>query len=494
MNSVINISDVLSGINLLLPEIFLLFTALVVLISGLAFRKSISCNALASISLAGSVLSFSILLIRFSPGIHKMVFSGMLYYDTWTAYFKILIFTSLIIAIVFSIIRKEQAIVNTEYYTILLVLSAALMFLTLASNLLSIYLSLEFVSICSYILSAFRFNKESAEGSLKYILFGIFSGAVMLYGISLLYGLSGSLELFSHDFLANLSQAQPVALWFAVILTTAGFLFKIAAVPFHQWAPDVYQTAPIPVTAFFSTAPKIAGFALFYKFSYMLITYLPAAGIYVKFLSVIVFISLTVGNLAALWQQNAKRILSYSSIAHSGFILMTLLTVNNLSVKALMFYLAVLIPMNFAAFIMVDKLVSKSGSERIDSFNGLGKAFPVAGILMVIIMISLTGLPPTAGFYAKFMVFSSVWETYQVTQEKYYLYLLLFGILNTLPALFYYLKIPFVMFFRKAENNESLLTYSISASDIFVSLLSVPLLIFFLKPDWLTSIIQTFLP
>jgi len=385
-----------------------------------------------------------------------------------------------------------------EFYVVLcgLLLGASLM--ALSVNLLMLFLSIEVVSISSYILTNFNFDKKSAEAGIKYLLFGGISSGLMLYGMSLLYGFGGSLYL-GPELVQGLSELSfaPVAL--ALVLAGAGFLFKISAVPFHIWAPDVYEGAPTPVVAVFSVVPKLAGLAVILRYT-AFIQVLSEQLLLLDWqwvLSVVAIITIVVGNFAALSQRNAKRMLAYSSIAHSGFLLVGVIAYSEYGLSSTMFYAGIYLFMNFAAFLIVRMISRSTGREYIHEYQGLGKQFPLVGVLMLLVMISLTGLPPTAGFTAKLLIFSSLWQTYQVSGSTMMALLLLIGLLNTVVSLFYYLKIPYFMFFKEKQEDEAADDSPIfdkirmlAGEQILAVLLVLPLLLLFFKADWLLNLIN----
>jgi NADH-quinone oxidoreductase subunit N len=360
--------------------------------------------------------------------------------------------------------------------------------MAMAANLLMVYLSLELVSIASYILATFKNDKKGAEGGLKYLLFGALSSGIMLYGMSLLYGFTGTLSFVEVNFFIDLLAINQLPVLLALFLTIGGLLFKIAAVPFHIWAPDVYESSPTPVVAFFSVAPKAAGFAVLGRFlsNIHLIGYGHFAAIK-EILILIAILTLTIGNLSALWQRNAKRMLAYSSIAHAGFILAGLLALNSLGLQSVLFYLAVYLFMNFAAFLLIDAIQHHQHTEEIKQYKGLGLINPLLGIAFLVVMIALTGLPPTAGFTAKLFIFSALWQAYQSSGDTLVLLLFVVGLFNVAIALFYYLRIPFYMFFRNGKelNVINLGIYTI----LLLIILILPVFLFFFKAEWLMNII-----
>lgn len=380
-----------------------------------------------------------------------------------------------------------------EYHALVLSLVLGAMLMSMTTHLLLIYLAIELVSISSYILTSFRFNRQGVEGGLKYLLFGAVASAIMLYGISLLYGFTGTLDFASPNFQMSLLSLNIAAmpLLLASFLTLAGFLFKLSAVPFHFWAPDVYESAPVSVAALFSVVPKLAGLALLIRFLQYFhessILFVSVHFDWQLVLAVLAGLSMFIGNLAAVFQQDAKRMLAYSSIAHTGFLMTGVLAYSALGLRSVLFYGAIYLIMNFAAFLLVKMLGERTGEYQIKSWSGLGRRFPFVGAALVLVMIALTGLPPTAGFTAKLLVFTSLWEGWQQGGNSVLGYLLLAGVVNTIIALFYYLKIPYFMYFKEAAPVHESAGRLQLADRLMLSLLTGLLLLFFLKADWLLN-------
>jgi NADH-quinone oxidoreductase subunit N len=421
------------------------------------------------------------------------LFLGMLLVDKTAVFFKALFLLSLLLTLLLSLVnqRKDTSIAyskNGEYFALLVALTLGLHLMAIAVNLLMVYLSLELVSVASYILATFKDDKKGAEGGLKYLLFGAMSSGIMLYGMSLLYGFTGTLSFTSPDFYSHLWAIDPIPVLLALFLTIGGLLFKIAAVPFHIWAPDVYESSPTPVVAFFSVAPKAAGFAVLLRLLSDISLFGTGSFSTMKdILIVVAILTLTVGNFSALWQKNAKRMLAYSSVAHAGFILTGLLAVNELGRQSVLFYLGVYLFMNFAAFLLIDIINHHYRTEEIKQYKGLGLTNPLLGVAFLIVMIGLTGLPPTAGFTAKLFIFSALWQAYQSSGNALVLLLFVLGLFNVVVALFYYLRIPYYMFFRsrKELNVINLGIYTLT----LLVILMLPVFLFFFKPDWLMHII-----
>lgn len=484
------LSEITGNISVLTPEIALVAAFIVILLADL-FIKSSKASILGTLALIGIGVTgyFEVQQAIALQTIKTISFQHMLSLTPMAVFFKLVFLVSALLAVIFSLYSENLKKNHFgEFLSILFLIVTGLNFLVISQNLLMIYLSVEFVSIGSYVLATFAFNKTGSEAGLKYFIFGAVSSAIMLYGMSLLYGLSGTLELGDTLFTALQNPNTPIVA-LAIFMTAGGFLFKIGAFPFHTWVPDVYQAAPTPVTAFFSVAPKAAGIAVLFKILYPLSPNVFAYEAMLPTLVIIASLTLAIGNFSALKQWNAKRLIAYSSIAHAGFILYALLTVSALGTFAITYYIATYVIMNFAAFILVDILSNQTGSEDVRNFAGMGIKFPFIGLIFVITLVALTGLPPTAGFYAKLFVFTSVWETYQQTGNSLLIFVLVFGIFNAVISLYYYLKIPYIMFFKKSESPT---VGNISrGSIILATILSVLIIWIFLQPEWLTKYLNT---
>jgi NADH-quinone oxidoreductase subunit N len=493
------LSQILQNLGLFLPELLLSTSFLVLILIDLVLHQDLKKkHQMVKDALQANhflmILSVIIILVainftvkQFYDTNDSFLFSKMMILDSKAITFKFLILITTIFVLGHIYVTKKDFI--GEFYILILSMVLGLCLMTMSLNLLMIYLSIEIVSIASYVLTAIEKNKKGLESGLKYILFGATSSAVMLYGMSLLYGMTGTLDIASPDFSRGLTQIDVVASTVAIVLTISGFLFKLSAAPFHVWTPDVYESAPTPVVAFFSVAPKIAGFLVAIRFYSAIPDQLQ------NITAVLALASITFGNFSALWQTNAKRMLAYSSIAHTGFILIGLVSMSQLGMNAIVFYLVIMLFTNLAAFLLIDFVQLSVISNQhpitntpITNFNGLGRINPFYGIMMLIVMVSLAGLPPTAGFLAKLNIFTALWETYQTSNESILLWLFIFGLLNTAVSLFFYLKIPFMMFFREpAENQE----FELTSKQYFLAIILVlPILILFFKADWLMDLVS----
>jgi NADH-quinone oxidoreductase subunit N len=378
-----------------------------------------------------------------------------------------------------------------EFYAYLLALLIGLNLMAKSANLLMLFVALELVSIASYLLTAsLKYQRGAIESGMKYILYGLLASGVMLYGMSFLYGFGGSLSFTDPVFWTNLASLQPAFFIVIFMLTLAGFLFKVAAAPFHFWAPDVYEGAPVPVVAFFSTAPKIAGFVVIIRFLLQISAHVSGAlqTQMVLLVGGIALLTLVIGNFTALWQRKARRLLAYSSVSHAGFVLAALAALAANSVEAVLFYLTILLFMNFGIFLIVQVFEEKLRITEIKELSGLGKDYPAIGILSIIFLISLTGLPPTAGFTGKLLLFTNIWQNYTVSGNNLLLTLLLACLLLTGVAFFYYIRIPYFLFFKRnlSEGKKVLL----GRENFVLSLFALPLLVFFFQPAWLADLIE----
>jgi NADH-quinone oxidoreductase subunit N len=489
-----SISNVLDSIPYFIPEIVLAALFIVVLITDLLFgiNSEKLCRVVAC---AGMILVLEkdlgqIPLVFANGQVNGyFLFSEMLLVTRTAINFKLVIDVLSIILLLYIGWDKRLGTHTkrlSDLYTIVIGSIFGLHLMVMAVNLLSIYLAIEMVSIASYLMVAYRSeNTLSTEAGLKYVLFGAASSAIMLYGISLLYGFTGSLNLFSGNLIPGLLQINPLAASFALILVLIGVGFKLSFVPMHFWVPDVYEGASTPVTAYLSTLPKIAGFALLINFLTPFIYFAKWTAFDFRLvLAVTGIITMIVGNFAAVLQTNIKRMLAYSSIGHTGFALMAIVTFTSSGISALLFYLAVYSLANIGALALATYFTNTAAAEDMDSYRGLGLKFPAASVCFVIVLISLTGLPITAGFTGKLFVFSAVYGVYQQNHNTWLLLLIVTGALTTVVSLFYYIKIPLNLFLKRKEIiiNTPVTSNSIVFLAITVSFLLILLGIF---PDLL---------
>lgn len=481
------LDNIFNSLSFFIPEVLLSFAFLGLIIIDLFQHKSTDkVNARiwmlhsTLVVLAINFYQVAQQFLLFEEGL--FLFNKMLFIDAKAILFKCLIAISGLLTLIHIYVTKKE--VKSEFYILFVGLTLGLNILTMAINLLMIYISLETVSIASYLLASLKKDRFSSEAGLKYLLFGVAASAVMLYGMSLLYGITGTLNVANPEFSRGISLINPVVVYVAIFLTISGFLFKLSAVPFHVWTPDIYQAAPPHLVAFLSVAPKIAAVLALMRLYFALPTDLKTATCVISGLSILV------GNFTAIWQKDAKRLLAYSSIAQVGFILIGLAVLSENSMNALVFFLIIYLFSNHLVFLMVD-IVGENFNENYDltKYIKLGYKNALLGILLVLVMISLAGLPPMAGFFAKFNIFSAMWESYQNSGNQSLLFLLVFALINTAISLFFYLKIPYLMFFKKSEDeipDKINITIEQWALLIF---LTTPLLLFFFKADWLMNLL-----
>jgi NADH-quinone oxidoreductase subunit N len=368
-----------------------------------------------------------------------------------------------------------------EFTALLLTICIGISLMAATRNLLMAYLAMEMVSLSSYVLTGFkRANLFSHEAALKYVIYGGVASGVMVFGISLLYGLTGSTSFTA--IAAALGQGGPVlaagkagmlGAIISLIMILTGLCFKIAAVPFHMWSPDVYQGAPTPFTGFLSVAPKAAGFALLLRF---LMAILPQAGAELKesmllILGLISAFTMTLGNLTAINQSNIKRLLAFSSIAHAGYMLMGVVLIDQVGAGAVLLYLGIYLFMNLGAFAVVQIVADKLGSEEISAYKGLGYKAPLLGVLLSVYLFSLAGLPPLAGFIGKFFLFAALIKN----GGFWYMALAVVGILNSIVGLFYYTRVMREMYMR-GNDEAPAATWSTGLAPLLV-VLALPIFI-----------------
>lgn len=489
-----SINDTIGSLSYFHPELVLVAGFLLVILSDLFFSsKKLQLPfllTLLTLVLVG-ILNFCML---GQKALH--LFGGMIIMDHLAALFKLLFCFISILFILFVRYNKPLQANNKgtgDLYSILLAVHLGLNLMVMSQNLLMIYLSLEMVSVGSYLMVGYlsRTPRQS-EAAMKYALFGAVCSAFMLYGMSLLYGFTGSLDINSLQFTAVILTTPFLSWGLALILVLIGIAFKLSLVPFHFWSPDVYEGAPTPVTAFLSTGPKIAGFALLIR---LLMPFHPLklSGVdgpvfdLTTIMAVTAIFSMIVGNFGAIWQNNVKRMLAYSSIGHTGFMLMALFVFSESGFKALIFYMVIYSIMNMAAFMIVDEIEERTGRENISDYKGLGRHLSLVMIAMVVVLVSLTGLPPTAGFTAKFLVFSVALEAYNSSGSSLLMIMIITGAVSTLVSLFYYFKIPLNAFLR---DSQSQVPVSVNTPKTYISVFLVLLLILFII---FPSAIQQFL-
>ena len=437
----------LESLSQFVPEIVLTATILAVLLTDMV-TQSARRGLNAAVAIAGLGLAFVAALAQVGSSA-GFLFEGMLVLDPFGIFYKLFFLAvGAVIVLIAHPYRELTREGHGESYAMILGVVLGMILLATASNLLMIYLALEMVSLPSYLLTGvLRRDDKSSEAGLKYVLFGAAASGSMVYGMSLLYGMTGSLDLVEIRQGLAAGQMPQLALLVATAFVLAGFGFKIAMVPFHMWSPDVYEGASTPVTAFLSVAPKAAGLAVLLRFTLAGLTTqvdgVPRAfpGLDWPFLlAVVSAVTMTLGNLAAIKQENVKRMLAYSSIAHAGYLLMGAVLLTPGGVKAIIFYLVVYGLMNLGAFLVVIAMsVDGRRREEIANFRGLGWRMPLLAATMSVFLFSLTGIPPFAGFIGKVYLFKAV-------IERDLWWLALIGVLNSVVSLYYYARIIKAMY------------------------------------------------
>jgi NADH-quinone oxidoreductase subunit N len=462
----------------LVPEIVLTFGILLFILLALFESKA---DIIKWISIA-ALFTSAYLTFRTGLNLSLVLFNGMIKLDGFSQYMKILIDIAGILMCLMPIEKERKH--SAEFYAILISAILGAHLLATTTHALTIFLALELLSISSYVLSGYSFSKKGSEASLKYFLFGSVASAVMLYGFSLLFGISGTLDFASEEFYKQIVQKDSPLILMASFMVLAGFLYKISAAPMHPWAPDVYEGAPIPVIAFLSVGPKFAGLAVLAKFIIASSIFGQSKYDWQQIISVIALLTITVGNFSALRQQNAKRLMAYSSIAQSGFMLVGIASFMIQGLQTMLFYASVYLIMNFLVFLYL-QFFEKHGYDSISAFSGASKRLLWPSIFLLIGLISLTGLPPTGGFTAKLLIFSSLWQSYEGTKKAILIGLMIFGLVNTVVSLFYYLRIPYYAFLKAGQPAEkpNLITFE----NLFGLILVLVLLILFFAPSVLMS-------
>jgi NADH-quinone oxidoreductase subunit N len=421
----------------ILPELVLTVGALVVLISDVLLPRG--SKTLVWITI-GALVATMLSLLPFSST-HVEVAKGLIAVDQFAFFFKFVFLVAAALTVLMSVRYLEvEGVSPGEYYFLILCATLGMMIMAGGIDLITIFIGLETMAISFYILAGFiKPNQRSNEAAVKYFLLGAFSLGILLYGMSLMYGLSGTTNLRTMATIF-VGQERDPRLALAVILVVAGVGFKIAAVPFHMWAPDVYEGAPTPVTAFLSVGSKAASFAMLLR---IFVEGLPSMSADWRMLfEVLAIITMTIGNLAALTQTNLKRMLAYSSIAHAGYVLIGIVAGTPRGVSATLIYLLIYSFMQLGAFAVIVMMRRQDVvGDELKDFAGLHVHHPLAAFAMLLFMLSLGGIPPTAGFMGKFWLFGAA-------IEAGYVWLAVIGVLNSAVSLYYYIRIVVFMYVK----------------------------------------------
>lgn len=452
-----DIQNNIVSLSAFIPELILTGFIIIVIIADLIFSREDSYKS-GYIAFLGTLVVL-IAVIVFPSGPQSLFFDTVAL-DPFAVFFKMIFLVATLFTIGITFRTKElEGQRFGEYYALILTMLLGMFLLAGAVDLLMIYLALELVSITSYILAGYlKHRRRSNEASLKYVIYGGVSSGLMLYGFSLLFGLTGSTNLAEIHQVLLTSQVNSITMVAAIVLVLGGFGYKIASVPFHFWSPDVYEGAPTPITAYLSVAPKAAGFAVLIRFfnvtlvgdttpnmsEWFVLSSLP----WPEILAAISAMTMFLGNLVAIKQDNIKRMLAYSSIAHAGYILMGSVVLSHEGLFAMMYYLVIYLFMNLGAFLVVIMISNTYGTEDINEYQGLGFRAPYLGVVMAIFMFSLTGLPPTAGFIGKFYLFGAL-----IHAGSGFYWLAVVGIINSVISFYYYARVVKKMFLEDAPES-----------------------------------------
>ena len=485
-----------------IPELIIVGTVLLAVLVDLIVSDR-NVQKVGYLVIAGLTIS-SFFLWLSPPDQTTNLFLNTIVIDPFSRIFKFIFLLATLIVVMMSMKTDELKSVRTgEYYALMAVMVLGMFLMASSIDLIMIYLAIEVVSITSFILAGYLKDKvTSNEASLKYVIYGAFSSGIMLYGFSLLYGLTGTMKLLElGNAVAALGSESNLALTIATIMIMAGFGYKIAIVPFHFWTPDVYEGSPTPITAFFSVAPKAAGFALMLRFLNSLFgdmnplnsqNWISIEGVpWQEILLVLSALTMIVGNLVAIQQENVKRLLAYSSIAHAGYILMGVPLLSKDGIFAVVFYIIVYLFMQLGAFYISIIIADKYKTEKIEEYAGIGWQSPILGILMSLFMFSLTGLPPTAGFIGKFYLFAAV-----INAGAQYYWIAIIGVLNSVISLYYYMRIVKVMYFNEKNIQNSFIPSQFSI--LLLLALGIPTIYFGVQwtyiHEWVDSALKFFIP
>lgn len=447
-----DVNELNRGLVAILPEIILLLLGVFVILADV-FTSDEHKRRLGLIATFGLVGTLVVVILQTHAlgqlgGTAQPVLGGMLRVDAMAQLFRIMFITAAALTALMSIDFKPLK-QGGEFYGLVIFATLGMGLMASANDIIMLYVALETTSISLYLLAGYlRENPRSSEAGIKYFLFGAFTSTIMLFGLSLVYGFTGQTE-FSEvvTALSSLGQAGVAPTVVALLLILVGFGFKVAAVPFHMWTPDVYEGAPTPVTAFVSVASKAAGFAVMVRV--FLLVFTPVQEQWIGVVAVLAAVTMTLGNLLAIPQKNIKRMLAYSSIGQAGYILIGVASVDaeGLGVAAVLFYLAAYVATNIAAFIFVEIITNKLGSEQISDMAGFSRRSFGLSLGMMLALLSLGGVPPLAGFFGKFYIFTAAVNSGLI-------WLAVVGVLNAIVGLYYYLIVIKVLFVDPLEGDE----------------------------------------
>ena len=467
----------MENLELVLPEIFISLSIMFLLILGV-FKKD-SSRLIQNISLLVLLIT-AVITFNETLGIDEVrLFNGSVIVDYLSSFMKIAtLITAFLVLVISSNYLRSLNIFKIEYPILILSSVLGMMIMISSNDLIVFYMGLELQSLALYVLATFNRDQiKSSEAGLKYFVLSALSSGLLLYGCSLIYGFTGSTNF---NVIANQLNSNEYALTFGIVFILVGLAFKISAVPFHMWAPDVYEGSPTSVTLFFTMVPKIAALTVFIRFLYVPFFYLID-----QWQTILIFLSIAsmvFGAVAAIGQKNLKRLIAYSSISHVGYALAGLATGTNDGIQSSVIYITIYVLMNLGLFSCL--LMMKRNNvyhEGIEDLSGLSKNHPILSLSLLIILFSLAGIPPLAGFFAKFYIFKSVLE-----QSMFFLAIV--GLLSTVVAAFYYLRLIKIMYFDKEKekfdtDHSMWLKFSLGTSTLLI-------LIYFVFPSQLIEIVS----
>ncbi|WP_440925347.1 NADH-quinone oxidoreductase subunit NuoN [Candidatus Pelagibacter sp.] len=467
----------MENLNLVLPEIFISLSIMFLLVLGV-FKKD-SSKITFNLSLFAILITAIITINETFSVSRETLFNESVVIDSLSSLMKIItLIGGFLVLVISSSYLKTFKIYNIEYPILILSSILGMMVMIGSNDLIVFYMGLELQSLALYVLATYnRDQLKSSEAGLKYFVLSALSSGLLLYGCSLVYGFSGSTNF---DIISNQLNSNEYVLTFGIVFILVGLAFKISAVPFHMWAPDVYEGSPTTVTLFFTMVPKIAALTVFIRFLYV-----PFLNLIDQWQMIIVFLSIAsmiFGAVAAIGQTNIKRLIAYSSISHIGYTLAGLATASNEGIQSSIIYILIYVVMNLALFCCLLMLRRKDQYyEDISDLSGLSKNHPILSLCLLVILFSLAGIPPLAGFFAKFYVFIAVLE-----QSMYFLAII--GLLSTVVAAFYYLRIIKIIYFDKEKDkydaDHSLwLKFSLTVSTILI-------LLYFIFPSQLIEVVS----
>ncbi|MCE1164724.1 MAG: NADH-quinone oxidoreductase subunit N [Bacteroidetes bacterium] len=475
------LEQIINSLNGFLPETALIVSMLVTIILDLIIRKK--SVVVTAVGIAGLLVSMYFAYLQI--GAKAILFSGMVVVDPFSVFFKMILGLSTIFVLLFTTVSKEiQDSTHKNEHVYLMIAMALGAFLMASSvNMLMMYLSLETVSLTSYVLAGYTKRvKRSSESAMKYIIYGAASSGIMIYAMSLLYGFTGTMNIYETSiFLSKVNLTGNPLIVISIIMILAGFGYKISSVPFHFWTPDVYEGAPIPVTAFLAVTSSAAGFSVLIRFitNSFLAGALVQNGNFVvipgvnwkEIIIVLSVASMILGNFVAVWQTSVKRMLAYSSIAQGGYILLGLSVANQQGLAAMLIYLMAYLFMNLGAFYVLILIANKLDTDELIGMKGLGYKAPAVCVGMGIFMFALSGVPTTAGFVGKFYLFTALIESKLV-------WLAVVGLMNSVVSLFFYIKVLKYMFLMKPEDGSTQKLQFGAGAYVIMLLLAVPTMFF----------------